>query len=63
MRYAATGFDFKIDLSYFDLRDEMFHKPHLYNQGIPTKESLNALGLDYVSDDLERRGILDDEQS
>jgi benzoyl-CoA reductase subunit BamB len=28
------------------------------NQGIPTKESLHELGLDYVSEDLLQRGIL-----
>jgi benzoyl-CoA reductase subunit BamB len=28
------------------------------NQGIPTKESLHELGLDYVADDFIRRGIL-----
>lgn len=33
------------------------------DQGIPTKESLHELGLDYVSEDLELRGILKDEQS
>jgi len=33
------------------------------NQGIPTKESLHELGMDYISEDLEQRGILKDEQS
>ena len=28
------------------------------NQGIPTKETLHELGMDYVSEDLEQRGIL-----
>ena len=28
------------------------------NDGIPTKESLHELGLDYVSDDFIERGIL-----
>ncbi len=28
------------------------------NDGIPTKETLDALGLDYVSEDFVRRGIL-----
>lgn len=27
-------------------------------QGIPTKESLHELGMDYISEDLEKRGIL-----
>ena len=27
-------------------------------QGIPTKETLQGLGLNYVSEDLEQRGIL-----
>jgi len=30
------------------------------NEGIPTKESLNELGLDYVSEDFLQRGILTD---
>jgi len=33
------------------------------NQGIPTKESLHELGMDYVSEDLEQRGIIKNEQS
>jgi benzoyl-CoA reductase subunit BamB len=32
------------------------------NQGIPTKESLHELGMDYVSEDLEQRGIIKNEQ-
>jgi len=31
------------------------------NQGIPTKESLHELGLDYVAEDLEQRGIIRNE--
>jgi benzoyl-CoA reductase subunit BamB len=31
------------------------------NDGIPTKETLHELGLDYVSEDLEQRGILKNE--
>jgi benzoyl-CoA reductase subunit BamB len=33
------------------------------NQGIPTKESLQELDLGYVSEDLEHRGIIKNEQS
>jgi benzoyl-CoA reductase subunit BamB len=33
------------------------------NQGIPTKESLQELDLDYVSEDFEQRGIMRNEQS
>jgi benzoyl-CoA reductase subunit BamB len=33
------------------------------NDGIPTKETLHGLGMDYVSEDLEKRGILKNEQS
>ncbi|MBN2187054.1 MAG: aldehyde dehydrogenase [Dehalococcoidia bacterium] len=33
------------------------------SEGIPTKESLHELNLDYVSQDLELRGILKDEKS
>jgi benzoyl-CoA reductase subunit BamB len=32
-------------------------------EGIPTKESLHELALDYVSEDLEHRGIIKNEQS
>jgi len=32
------------------------------NQGIPTKESLHELGLDYVSEDFIQRGILTDSE-
>ncbi|MFZ0448847.1 MAG: aldehyde ferredoxin oxidoreductase N-terminal domain-containing protein [Desulfatiglandaceae bacterium] len=30
------------------------------NEGIPTKESLHELGLDYVSEDFEKRGVYSD---
>jgi benzoyl-CoA reductase subunit BamB len=30
------------------------------NEGIPTKESLHELGLDFVSEDFSKRGILTD---
>ncbi|MGD8229214.1 MAG: aldehyde ferredoxin oxidoreductase N-terminal domain-containing protein [Desulfobacteraceae bacterium] len=30
------------------------------NQGIPTKESLHELGLDYVAEDFEKRGVYSD---
>ena len=33
------------------------------NQGIPTKESLQELGLGYVAEDFEQRGIIKNEQS
>ncbi|MCX5811540.1 MAG: aldehyde dehydrogenase [Proteobacteria bacterium] len=32
------------------------------NDGIPTKESLHKLGMDYVAEDLEQRGIIKNEQ-
>jgi benzoyl-CoA reductase subunit BamB len=32
------------------------------NEGIPTKESLHELGLDYVSKDFIQRGILTDSE-
>jgi aldehyde:ferredoxin oxidoreductase len=31
------------------------------NEGIPTKETLHELGLDYISEDLEQRGIIKNE--
>lgn len=33
------------------------------NEGVPTKESLTELGLGYVAEDLEQRGIIKNEQS
>ena len=32
------------------------------NEGIPTKETLDKLGLDYVSEDFVQRGILTDNE-
>jgi len=32
------------------------------NDGIPTKETLHELGMDYISEDLEQRGIIKNEQ-
>ena len=32
------------------------------NEGIPTRESLHELGLDFVSEDLVQRGILTDRE-
>ncbi len=33
------------------------------NDGIPTKETLHALGMDYIAEDLEQRGIIRDGKS
>ncbi len=40
------------------LLDEYYRFKGWNNDGIPTKETLHALGLDYVSQDLVERGIL-----
>ncbi|MEW6141075.1 MAG: aldehyde ferredoxin oxidoreductase C-terminal domain-containing protein, partial [Thermodesulfobacteriota bacterium] len=40
-----------------ELLDTYYRFKGWNEQGIPTKESLHELGLDYVSEDLERRGI------
>ena len=40
------------------LTDEYYKFKGWNNEGIPTKETLEQLGLDFVSEDLERRGIL-----
>ncbi len=45
------------------LLDEYYKFKGWNNQGIPTKESLQELGMDYVGEDLEQRGILNNEQS
>jgi aldehyde:ferredoxin oxidoreductase len=39
------------------LLDEYYQFKGWNNQGIPTKETLDELGLDYVSQDLEQRGV------
>jgi benzoyl-CoA reductase subunit BamB len=44
------------------LLDEYYKFKGWNSQGIPTKESLHELAMDYVSADLEERGILKDEQ-
>jgi len=40
------------------LQDEYYKFKGWNNEGIPTKEKLNELGLDYVNEDFEQRGIL-----
>jgi benzoyl-CoA reductase subunit BamB len=42
------------------LLDEYYKLKGWNNEGIPTKESLHELGLDYVSEDFIKRGILTD---
>ncbi|MCL0065468.1 aldehyde dehydrogenase [Dehalococcoidia bacterium] len=44
------------------LLDEYYKFKGWNNQGIPTKESLHELALDYVSEDFLRRGILTDSE-
>jgi hypothetical protein len=39
------------------LLDEYYKFKGWNNDGIPTKESLHELGMDYVGEDLEQRGI------
>lgn len=43
------------------LLDEYYKFKGWTNQGIPTTESLHELGMDYVSKDLEQRGIYDEQ--
>ena len=45
------------------LLDEYYKFKGWDNQGIPTKKSLQELDLAYVSEDLEQRGIIKNEQS
>jgi hypothetical protein len=42
------------------LLDEYYRFKGWNNQGIPTRESLQELGLDYVLEDFLKRGILKD---
>jgi benzoyl-CoA reductase subunit BamB len=43
-----------------ELLDKYYKLKGWNNEGIPTKESLHELGLDYVSEDFVQRGILKD---
>ncbi|MBW6487086.1 MAG: aldehyde dehydrogenase [Syntrophobacterales bacterium] len=43
------------------LRDEYYKFKGWNSQGIPTKESLHELAMDFVGEDLERRGIIKNE--
>jgi len=47
-----------------ELEEELLDTYYQYkgwnNQGIPTKESLHELGLDYVFEDFEKRGVYND---
>ncbi|MEA3241448.1 MAG: aldehyde ferredoxin oxidoreductase N-terminal domain-containing protein [Pseudomonadota bacterium] len=45
-----------------DLLDAYYKYRGWNNDGIPTKESLHELGLDYVSEDFVARGILNDSE-
>ena len=44
------------------VQDEYYKFKGWNKEGIPTKETLDKLGLNYVSEDLERRGILTNEK-
>jgi len=45
-----------------NLLDEYYKFKGWNNEGIPTKQTLHELGMDYVSEDLEQRGIYKDEE-
>ena len=45
-----------------ELLDSYYKFKGWNNQGIPTKETLNELSLDYVSEDFLHRGILTDDE-
>jgi len=45
------------------LLDEYYKFKGWDRQGIPTKESLHELSMDYIAEDLEKRGIIKNEQS
>jgi aldehyde:ferredoxin oxidoreductase len=44
------------------VHDEYYKFKGWNNEGIPTKETLDKLGLDYVSQDLEQRGVYEEEK-
>lgn len=45
------------------LLDQYYKLKGFNNDGIPTRESLRELGMDYVGEDLEKRGIYDNGES
>ena len=45
------------------LLDEYYKFRGFNSNGVPTKESLNELSMDFISEDFERRGIYDNKQS
>jgi aldehyde:ferredoxin oxidoreductase len=45
------------------LLDEYYKFKGWDKQGIPTKESLHELSMDYIAEDFEKRGIIKNEQS
>jgi benzoyl-CoA reductase subunit BamB len=45
-----------------ELLDSYYKLKGWNNEGIPTKESLHELDLDYVSEDFIQRGILTDKE-
>jgi benzoyl-CoA reductase subunit BamB len=45
-----------------ELLDAYYKLKGWNSQGIPTKESLHELGLDYVAEDFEKRGIYSDSE-
>ncbi|MBU0657149.1 MAG: aldehyde ferredoxin oxidoreductase C-terminal domain-containing protein, partial [Gammaproteobacteria bacterium] len=45
------------------LLDEYYKFKGWTNDGIPTKKTLDELGLDYVSEDFVKRGILTDSEN
>jgi hypothetical protein len=45
------------------LLDDYYKFKGWNNEGIPTKETLDELGLDYVSQDLEQRGVFKEKKA
>jgi aldehyde:ferredoxin oxidoreductase len=67
VRRGLRRSDEKPPADHWKIRDPEMEKKHLdayyefkgwNNEGIPTKETLDKLGLDYVSEDFVQRGIL-----
>jgi aldehyde:ferredoxin oxidoreductase len=45
-----------------EVQDEYYKFKGWNNEGVPTKETLERLGLDYVSQDFEQRGVYAEEK-
>jgi aldehyde:ferredoxin oxidoreductase len=58
--YSIQAVEYALDVLEQKLLDSYYEFKGWNNDGIPTKETLLGLGLDYVCEDFVQRGILTD---